>query len=146
MAGIFAATILNHAAASWAGGWISNLFDRKTLSLILGGVFLVFAVWILIPDKGEELKKSSRYGVFLTTLIAFFLAEMGDKTQLATIALGAEFKSPLLVTIGTTAGMLAADGLAVFFGQRLTQRISLKWIRIGACFLFVAFGLGILLY
>ncbi len=146
MAGIFAATLLNHAAASWAGGWISNLFDQKTLSLILGGVFLIFAVWILIPDKDEELKKSCRYGVFLTTLIAFFLAEMGDKTQLATIALGAEFKSPLLVTIGTTAGMLAADGLAVFFGERLTQRISLKWIRIGACFLFAAFGLGILLY
>ncbi len=146
MAGIFAATLLNHAAASWAGGWISGFFDRRILSFILSGIFFVFAAWILIPDKDEDLHKSCRYGVFLTTLCAFFIAEMGDKTQLATIALGAQFRSPLFVTIGTTAGMLAADGIAVFLGDRLTQKISLKWIRVGACLLFAAFGLGILLY
>ncbi len=144
MAGIFVATLLNHALASWAGGWLSSFLSPQTLSWVLAATFVCFAIWILIPDKDEDLKEAGRFGAFLTTLIAFFLAEMGDKTQLATIALGAKYASPLIVTAGTTAGMLASDGLAVFFGHKLTERISMKWVRRIASFLFAAFGLAIL--
>lgn len=144
MGGILAATLLNHALASWAGGWLSSFVSPQILAWILAGTFLAFAVWILIPDKDEELKEAGRFGAFLTTLVAFFLAEMGDKTQLATVALGAKYASPLIVTAGTTAGMLASDGLAVFFGQKLTERISMKWVRRTASFLFAVFGLAIL--
>lgn len=145
MAGILVATLLNHALASWAGGWVSSLVAPQMMNWILAGIFFAFAGWILIPDKDEELKESNKYGAFVTTTVAFFLAEMGDKTQLATVALGAEFAKPLLVTIGTTAGMLVADGLAVFFGEALTQKISMKWIRIGAACLFAAFGFALLI-
>lgn len=146
MAGILVATLLNHALASWAGGWVSTLVQPQTLNWILAGIFFAFAGWILIPDKDEELKQSSRYGAFITTTVAFFLAEMGDKTQLATVALGAQFAQPLLVTMGTTAGMLVADGIAVFFGEALTQKVSMKWIRLSAAFLFAAFGVVLLIH
>ena len=145
MAGILAATLLNHGLASWAGGWIAMVVPRETLSWILALTFFAFGAWILVPDKDEDLNNNQKYGAFLTTLVVFFFAEMGDKTQLATIALGAQFAAPVIVTIGTTLGMLVADGLAVFFGEKLTQKISMKWLRIFACGLFVIFGLLILL-
>jgi putative Ca2+/H+ antiporter (TMEM165/GDT1 family) len=145
MAGILVATILNHGLASWAGGWVSTLVSETLLRWILSGTFFAFALWILIPDKDEELKESNRFGPFLTTVVAFFLAEMGDKTQLATLALGARFASPFAVTLGTTAGMLLADGLAVFFGEKLTSKLSMKWVRLFASILFFIFGIGILL-
>jgi len=145
MAGILVATLLNHAMAAWVGGWFASLVSKQHLSWILAGIFFIFACWILIPDKDEEFQKSNRYGAFATTLVAFFLAEMGDKTQLATVALGAKFGSLLLTTIGTTAGMLVADGFAVFLGEKMTKKISMKWIRVGASFLFAAFGVGILI-
>lgn len=144
MSGILVATLLNHTLAAWAGGWIASFFSPQTLAWILAAIFFLFAGWILIPDKDEELKSANRYGAFLTTVVAFFLAEMGDKTQLATIALGAKFGNLALVALGTTAGMLVADGFAVFLGEKLTQKISMKWIRIAASFLFAAFGIGIL--
>lgn len=144
MAGILVATLLNHGLASWLGGWISSLVAPQTLSWILALTFFAFAAWLLIPDKDEEIKEEHRFGAFLTTVVVFFLAEMGDKTQLATVALGARFNAPLTVTLGTTAGMLVADGLAVFFGEKLTERIPMKWVRIFACVLFVLFGIGIL--
>lgn len=144
MGGILAATLLNHALASWAGGWLSSLVSPQILTWTLAGTFLAFAVWILIPDKDEDLKEGGRFGAFLTTLVAFFMAEMGDKTQLATVALGAKYSSPFVVTAGTTVGMLASDGLAVFFGQKLTERISMKWVRRFASFLFAVFGLAVL--
>jgi putative Ca2+/H+ antiporter (TMEM165/GDT1 family) len=145
MAGILVATLLNHGLASWAGGWLSSKVDPQTLSWVLAAIFFIFAAWILIPDKDEELKDSGHCGAFITTVVAFFLAEMGDKTQLATVALGARYANPLLVTIGTTAGMLVADGLAVFFGDSLTKRISMKWIRMVASVLFFIFGVAILI-
>ncbi len=145
MAGILVATLLNHGLASWLGQFLASRVSEQMLSWGLAAIFFVFAVWILIPDKDEELKEIGHFGAFVTTTIAFFLAEMGDKTQLATVALGANYASPWLVTFGTTLGMLAADGLAVFFGKSLTQRIDMKWIRIGAALLFLAFGVGILL-
>ena len=141
MAGIFVATILNHAAASWAGGWVSSHIQHKTMSYILAATFLVFAVWILSPDQDEELKESNRYGAFLTTAVLFFLAEMGDKTQLATVALGARYADVTAVTLGTTMGMLVSDGLAVFFGDHLIKRVSMKWVRIATALLFAIFGL-----
>lgn len=145
MFGIFTATILNHGLASWAGGLVSTLAAPAVMSWILAVTFFVFGLWILIPDKDEELKTSTKYGAFITTVVAFFFAEMGDKTQLATIALGAKFAAPVAVSIGTTAGMLVADGLAVFLGEKLTEKISMKWIRRFASFTFIFFGFAILI-
>jgi putative Ca2+/H+ antiporter (TMEM165/GDT1 family) len=145
MAGIFVATLLNHAMASYVGAFMMTWVDPKTLKWVLAVIFFIFAAWILVPDKEEEVKEHGRWGAFLTTVVAFFLAEMGDKTQLATVALGAKYGSPVLVTIGTTAGMLVADALAIFFGDALTQKIPMKWVRIFASGLFVLFGVGILL-
>lgn len=144
MAGILTATLLNHGLASWAGVWISGLIPAATLKWILATTFLGFAVWLLIPDKEEGLPEAGRFGAFFTTAFAFFMAEMADKTQLATIALGARYHDPVAVTVGTTAGMLVADGLAVFFGDRLTQRIPMDWIHKVAAALFALFGVGIL--
>jgi putative Ca2+/H+ antiporter (TMEM165/GDT1 family) len=145
MAGILAATLLNHGLASWAGGSLAGFVPHQTLAWVLAATFFLFAGWILIPDKEEEQKESGQYGAFLTTLVTFFLAEMGDKTQLATVALGAKFSSVFAVTVGTTAGMLAADSLAVFFGEKLTEKVPMKWVRWFASLLFALFGLGILL-
>jgi putative Ca2+/H+ antiporter (TMEM165/GDT1 family) len=144
LAGVLVATLLNHTLAAWAGGWLSSLVSHGTLRWTLAVTFFAFAVWILIPDKEGELKESGRFGAFLTTVIAFFLAEMGDKTQLATVALGAKYASVGLVTMGTTAGMLASNALAVFLGESLLSRIPMKWIRIGASILFLGFGIWIL--
>ena len=145
MAGILVATLLNHGLASWAGGWISAQVSPELMRWILSGTFFAFALWILIPDKDEGLDDKYKYGAFVTTVIVFFLAEMGDKTQLATVALGAKFAAPIAVTLGTTMGMLVADGLAVFFGQKLTEKVPMKTIRIFACALFAIFGILILL-
>lgn len=144
MAGIFVATLLNHAFASWGGAWISSQVSPKTMSYILAAIFIFFAGWILIPDKEEDLKESQKYGAFLTTTVAFFLAEMGDKTQLATVALGAKYASVWLVTIGTTLGMMASNFLAVFFGEKLLAKIPMKYIRIIASVMFLLFGIAIL--
>lgn len=144
MAGILVATLLNHGLASWAGSWLGTNFHGDWLRLILAGTFVLFAFWILIPDKTEDSPHEGRLGAFGTTLIAFFLAEMGDKTQLATVALGARFNLPMEVTLGTTLGMLAADGLAVFLGARLTEVIPMHWIRRFAALLFFSFGILIL--
>lgn len=144
MLGILAATLINHAMASWAGMYLAGLVDPTLLRWALAVTFFGFAAWVLIPDKDEGLASGSRTGAFMTTLIAFFLAEMGDKTQLATVALGAKFAAPVAVTFGTTMGMLVADGLAVFFGRQLTARVSMTWIRRVAAALFFIFGVCIL--
>lgn len=144
MAGILVATVLNHTLAVLAGQWVATLVEPHILNRVLAGIFFVFGLWILIPDKDEEIKEVGHWGAFLTTTIVFFMAEMGDKTQLATIALGANYSSAVLVTIGTTAGMLVADGLAVFLGKPLTQKIDMKWVRRFASLLFIIFGILIL--
>lgn len=145
MAGIFVATVLNHFMAASLGSWVSQAIPRPILKWILGSIFIFFAAWILIPDKDDDKKDESRFGAFLTTLVTFFLAEMGDKTQLSTVALAAKFDSITLVTIGTTIGMLFSDGLAVVFGEKLTEKISMKWVRIFASVLFVIFGVAIVI-
>lgn len=145
MAGILTATLFNHGLASWAGGWVSSVVSPAVLSYVLAATFFGFALWLLIPDKDEGFSLIQKHGAFLTTTVAFFLAEMGDKTQLATMALGAKFAAPVTVTLGTTAGMLVADGLAVFLGDRLTRKISMRWMHIIAAVLFALFGVAILL-
>lgn len=144
--GVFIATVLNHALASYLGAFVSSFFSETTLRYGLAAIFFIFAAWILVPDKDEELKASRRFGPLVTTIIAFFLAEMGDKTQLATIALGAEYATEIaFVTLGTTFGMLASNALAIFLGDRLLARIPMQKVRIAAAILFALFGLGILL-
>lgn len=144
MAGIFVATLLNHALASLLGDWAASFVPEQVLKWGLALTFFAFAAWILVPDREEEWKQSGKRGAFLTTLVCFFVAEMGDKTQLATIALGARYSSPVLVTVGTTLGMLASNALAIFFGEKLLRRVPMDWIRRFASLLFVLFGLGIL--
>lgn len=145
LAGVLVATLLNHALASWAGAWLSSFFAPDHLRWALAATFFAFAAWILVPDKEGEVTTGGRFGAFLTTVVAFFLAEMGDKTQLATVALGARYPDFVLVTLGTTAGMLASNALAVFLGHKLLERIPMKWVRACASLLFLAFGALILL-
>ena len=144
-AGIFVATVLNHVLAASAGVWISNAVSPQVLKWILAIIFFVFAFWILIPDKADEEENDPKWGAFVTTVVTFFLAEMGDKTQIATITLAAKYQSLLYVTIGTTIGMMVTDGLAVFFGDKMTKFIPMKWIHIGAAILYIIFGIGILI-
>lgn len=147
MAGILVATLLNHGLATAVGGWLGSMVPENTLRIGLAVIFFAFAAWILVPDKIDDDEAEAKTGTsaFMTTTILFFLAEMGDKTQLATVALGAKFQMPIAVTAGTTLGMLAADGLAVVFGERLTKIVPMKTIRIVSCLLFALFGVGILL-
>lgn len=140
MAGILVATILNHGLASSAGAWISAHVPPRVLAGVLAATFIGFGLWTLKPDTLDEQRGPERFGPFLTTTVLFFLAEMGDKTQLATVALAARFGSVLLVTLGTTLGMLATDGLAVFLGEKLAARVSSARIRWVAAMLFFAFG------
>ncbi len=146
MAGILVATLANHGLAALVGAKAIAFLPSGSGRYVLGAVFLGFAVWILVPDKADEDsgEKPGR-GAFLTTVVSFFFAEMGDKTQLATVGLGARYTDFLAVTAGTTLGMLLADGLAVFLGERLTRRIPMAWVRRAAALLFAAFGIGILL-
>ncbi len=140
--GILLATILNHALAAWAGSWVSSFISPFYLKYGLAAIFFAFAIWVLIPDKADDEVKSYGYGAFLTTTVVFFIAEMGDKTQLATIALAARYKDLFWVTIGTTLGMMLSNGLAVFFGDKLAQKISMIWMHRIAAILFVLFGIG----
>ena len=122
--GILVATLVNHAFAGALGYWITHAIGPETLRWILGISFIAMAAWTLIPDKfDEEGAKLARYGVFGTTLLAFFLAEMGHKTQVATIALAAQFQSVVLVVAGTTFGMMLANVPAVLLGDRIAGRI-----------------------
>jgi putative Ca2+/H+ antiporter (TMEM165/GDT1 family) len=147
IAGILAATVINHGLAGALGAWITSTVSPDILRWILGASFLGMAVWTLIPDKieEEETQIAHRLGVFGATFVTFFLAEMGDKTQIATIAMAAHYASPLLVVIGTTLGMLIADVPAVFVGDRLANRIPMKLVHGIAAALFAALGVATLL-
>jgi putative Ca2+/H+ antiporter (TMEM165/GDT1 family) len=141
MGGILVATLVNHGLSAWAGSLLSSFVSPSALRWLLAAAFFAFAAWVLVPDKDEGLKERGHWGAFVSTTVAFFLAEMGDKTQLATVALGAMFSNLWLVTLGTTLGMLAANSIAVFCGHKLLDRIPMKWIRILACALFLVSGL-----
>jgi putative Ca2+/H+ antiporter (TMEM165/GDT1 family) len=144
--GILVATVANHTFAGAVGVWLMNLLGARNMRWILGLSFIVMAGWTLIPDKApDEQSSSSRYGVFVTTVIAFFLVEMGDKTQIATVALAAQFHNLLLVVLGTTIGMLLANVPVVFAGDALLRRVPLKAVRMVAALSFVALGAYVLL-
>jgi putative Ca2+/H+ antiporter (TMEM165/GDT1 family) len=145
LAGIFVATVFNHLLASAFGQWIATEVNRRTLAIVLAMTFIAFGLWTLKPDTFEESDSKRGWGPFATTAVLFFLAEMGDKTQLATVALAAKYGSAVLVTVGTTLGMMFTDGLAVLLGDRLAQRGHMKWIRWAAASLFFVFGISTLL-
>ena len=139
--GIFTATVVNHAAAGALGGWVASALGPDILRWVIGVSFIAMAGWMLIPDKIDDSEGSSaRYGVFVTTVIAFFLAEMGDKTQIATVALAARYADRVQVVAGTTLGMLIADVPAVFVGDRLAKKISMPWVHGVAAVIFAVLG------
>jgi putative Ca2+/H+ antiporter (TMEM165/GDT1 family) len=141
--GIFLATIFNHGLAGALGSWVASNVDASILKWVLGISFLAMAVWTLIPDKieDEETQISAKLGVFGATLITFFLAEMGDKTQIATVALAAHYSQPIFVVAGTTAGMLIADVPAVFIGNKFSEKIPMTVVHRIAAAIFALLGL-----
>lgn len=142
--GILAATLANHALAAWVGFAVSQWITGDLFQIAVGVAFIVMAGWALIPDKEEEgAADKSRGSVFLTTLIAFFLIEMGDKTQIATSLLAARFHDVLMVTAGTTLGMMAANVPAVLLGEAATKVLPLNYIRIAAALVFAVIGVWI---
>jgi putative Ca2+/H+ antiporter (TMEM165/GDT1 family) len=147
IAGILVATLFNHGIAGALGAWITAMLDPFILRWVLGVSFIGMAVWTLIPDKieEEETAVALKLGVFGATLVTFFLAEMGDKTQIATVALAAHYASPWMVVAGTTLGMLIADVPAVFIGDRLADRIPMKLVHRLAAAIFAALGVATLL-
>ena len=145
--GILVATLLNHALAGAAGAWISAVVGPRAMRWILGLSFIAMALWTLVPDKYEDEKEAPpRFGVFGTTLVAFFLLEMGDKTQIATVALAAKYSSLVAVVAGTTFGMMLANVPAVLFGEALARRIPIRVVRLCAAVSFVLLGLAALVW
>jgi putative Ca2+/H+ antiporter (TMEM165/GDT1 family) len=141
--GIFVATLFNHATAGLVGSWVASALGPTVLRWVIGVSFIAMAGWMLVPDKidADEAATPQRFGVFGTTLVAFFLAEMGDKTQIATVALAARFHDLWAVVAGTTLGMMIADVPAVFVGDRLAQRIPMKLVHGIAAAIFALLGM-----
>ena len=143
IAGIFAATIANHALAALVGREVAGLLEAPWFRIAVALGFIAMAAWTLVPDKldDDEDTVRQRGNAFLTTLVSFFLVEMGDKTQVATIALAAHYKAVVAVAMGTTLGMMIANAPAVFLGEALVKRVSLKATRLAAASLFLVLGL-----
>jgi putative Ca2+/H+ antiporter (TMEM165/GDT1 family) len=138
--GILVATLANHALAGWLGRLMAGMVPAGTLAWIVGLSFIAFGLWALHPDSLDDSPKLHRAGVFVTALIAFFFAEMGDKTQFATVALAARFDSLYQVVLGTTLGMMIANIPAVWVGEKLAQKIPMKAVRMTAAAMFMVFG------
>ena len=148
IAGIFVATILNHALAGAVGQWVASAVSPQVMRWVLGLAFIAMAAWTLIPDKIDEDEaklSSSRFGVFGATLVTFFLAEMGDKTQLATVSLAARFDSTVLVILGTTLGMMLANVPAVYLGKNFAARVNMRMVHGIAAAIFALLGVATLL-
>jgi Ca2+/H+ antiporter, TMEM165/GDT1 family len=147
IAGILCATLVNHGLAGALGAWITSVVSADVMRWVLGLSFIGMAIWTMIPDKieEEETQVAKRLGVFGATLITFFLAEMGDKTQIATVALAAHYRAPLMVITGTTLGMLLADVPAVLIGNKFAAKIPMKLVHSIAVAIFVLMGLLALL-
>ena len=144
IAGIFAATLANHFLAALVGHSVAGVLKEAWFRYAVAASFIAMAAWTLIPDKIDEdepLRMPSKAGVFLTTLVAFFLVEMGDKTQVATVMLGARFDNVLAVTAGTTMGMMIANVPAVLFGDALAKKVPMRALQIGAALMFLGLGL-----
>ncbi|KKL00643.1 TMEM165/GDT1 family protein [Rheinheimera mesophila] len=148
IAGILLATLLNHAASAWFGAWVAQFIPQGWHAWLLGGSFIAVALWLLIPDKDDSEEVSVlKYGAFFASCILFFLAEIGDKTQVATVLLAATYPQTWQVILGTTFGMLAANVPVVYAGSWLLERISLDWARRVACAIFMLLGVvTILMY
>lgn len=144
--GILVATIINHGLAGALGAWITTAVSPEILRWVLGLSFIGMAIWTMIPDKieEEETKVAKKLGVFGATLITFFLAEMGDKTQIATVAMAVHYAAPVMVVIGTTLGMLIADVPAVFVGDKLANKIPMKLVHSIAATIFALLGVATL--
>jgi putative Ca2+/H+ antiporter (TMEM165/GDT1 family) len=143
---IFVATLANHALAGAVGGWLAATISPRTLRWILGLSFIAMAAWIMIPDRHPEgAAAPPRFGVFLTTLFAFFMLEMGDKTQIATAALAAKYASIVAVIAGTTLGMMIANVPAVYFGEVAARRLPIRLVHVIAALVFLVLGLVVLI-
>jgi putative Ca2+/H+ antiporter (TMEM165/GDT1 family) len=145
VAGILVATIANHAVAGLAGAWFAHLLEGPWLRWIIAGSFVAVGIWALFPDRFEDDDKPAmdRYGAFMTTTIAFFFVEIGDKTQIATVALAGRFAADVAAVVaGTTIGMILANAPAVWLGDKLAHRLPLKLIRICAASVFVVLGIA----
>jgi putative Ca2+/H+ antiporter (TMEM165/GDT1 family) len=144
--GILVATIANHAGAGALGAWISTLVSPEIMRWALGISFLAMAAWIMVPDKlDDDDTDLAHFGVFMTTLLAFFMAEMGDKTQIATVALAAQYEAFLMVVAGTTLGMMIANVPAVLMGDRIAHKLPVKFIHSLCAALFALLGIAVLL-
>ena len=150
IAGIFIATIANHACAALLGHWLMTLVSPEVMRWILGLSFVGIGLWLLVPDHIDDAAHSKvadrAFQVLMLTIVLFFLAEMGDKTQIATIALGARFSDVVSVTIGTTLGMMLANAPAVWIGQKFTQHIPIKWVHMVAAISFLIIGVATLVW
>jgi len=142
--GIFVATLVNHGLAGAVGAWVTHAMGPELLRWVLAGSFIAMAIWMLIPDKldDEGGDDKPKYGVFLTTIVAFFLAEMGDKTQVATVMLAARFNAWAQVVAGTTLGMMLANAPVVWFGDRITRKVPIRLVHTIGAVIFL--GLGVL--
>lgn len=145
--GILVATLANHAVAAWAGAWIAAQLPEGVLKWLLAASFLAVALWALKPDtiSEGEAQTASTYGAFVATTIAFFLAEIGDKTQVATVVLAAKYQPLWEVVVGTTLGMMLANVPVVFLGARFAHRIPLKAARIAAALVFAGLAVAVVL-
>ncbi|MBU3587304.1 MAG: TMEM165/GDT1 family protein [Polynucleobacter sp.] len=148
--GILIATIANHACAALLGHWLTTFMSPDLLKWILGLSFLGIGLWLLVPDHIDDAAGSKvadkAFQVFILTVGLFFLAEMGDKTQIATIALGAKYSDVFSVTVGTTLGMMLANAPAVWIGQKFTKRMPIKWVHAVAAVTFIAIGIATLIW
>lgn len=147
LAAIFGATLINHGVSAWLGAELIALIDERLMGLILGVAFVAVGLWLLKPDGEETLEAGPPgRGVFFTAFVLFFLAEIGDKTQIATLLLGAQFVNVLAVTVGTTLGMLAANAPVLWLGQRFCQRLPVRWIQRLASLIFILLGIWALIF
>jgi Ca2+/H+ antiporter, TMEM165/GDT1 family len=148
VAGIFVATLVNHGIAGAVGAWLTQTIGPDAMRWILGVSFIAMAIWMLVPDKLDAVASASRKvgGVFLTTTVLFFLVEIGDKTQIATVALAARFDSLAAVVMGTTIGMIVANAPVAFFGEALAKRLPARAVHLVAAIVFAALGVGVLAF
>lgn len=145
VAGIFVATVFNHAIAAWLGSAIAQWVNPELMRWIIAGGFIALGLWLLVPDKLDDDEKTpiahNSWKVFTITTSLFFIAEMGDKTQVATVALGARYDDLMAVVLGTTVGMMLANAPAVWLGQKFTNALPVKWVHAIAAIIFIIMGL-----
>lgn len=139
--GILVATLLNHAASAFLGVWLAQFIASILGQAILAVSFIALGLWLLVPDKEDDMTDNLKYGAFIVSTVLFFVAEIGDKTQIATVLMGAKYESIIIVTAGTTLGMLLANIPVVLGGEKLMQKLPMQWAHRIAAAIFVGFGL-----